>query len=119
MRHACPVTSPRGIAIAVFQDVQTLDATGPAEVFATASRLARESGRRGYRIELASLDGLPVRSSSGIQLGAACRLDELGELDTLIVPGGHGIHAASRDPAFLTALRRAAGRTRRVTSVCT
>jgi transcriptional regulator GlxA family with amidase domain len=113
------VTQPHRIAIALFQDVQTLDATGPAEVFATASRLARESGRRGYAIELASLDGQPVRSSSGIQLGASCRLGALGDVDTLLVPGGYGIHPASRDPAFLAALGRAATQARRVTSVCT
>jgi transcriptional regulator GlxA family with amidase domain len=113
------VTQPRRIAIALVPDVQTLDATGPAEVFATASRLAEQSGRRGYRLELASLDGQPVRSSSGIQLGATCRLDELPELDTLMVPGGHGIHPASRDPVFLEALGRPAARARRVTSVCT
>jgi transcriptional regulator GlxA family with amidase domain len=115
------VIQPRRIAIALFNDVQTLDATGPAEVFATASRLAEEAGGRGYRLELASLHGEPVRSSSGIQLGASTSLGALaGEpLDTLLVPGGWGIHPASRDRRFLEAIEMLAAGARRVASVCT
>ena len=40
-------------------------------------------------------------------------------LDTLLVAGGPGVHAASADPVVLNWLRRRAMRARRVASVCT
>src|SRR4051794_22848367 len=121
MGHTRSVTEPRRIAIALFDELQTLDVTGPAEVFATTSRLARERGLRPYELRLASLDGQPVTTSSGIQLGAACSLGELvGEpLDTLIVPGGFGIERAAKDARFLAGVGLLARRARRVASVCT
>jgi transcriptional regulator GlxA family with amidase domain len=41
------------------------------------------------------------------------------EVDTLVVPGGEGTREAFRDEALVSWIRRAAGRARRVTSVCT
>jgi transcriptional regulator GlxA family with amidase domain len=121
MLHSGAVTEPRRIAIALFDDLQTLDATGPAEVFSTASRLCRERGRRPYELRLASLDGGPVTTSSGIQLGAACSFGQLlsEPLDTLLVPGGYGIHTAVLDARFLAGVGLLARRARRVASVCT
>jgi transcriptional regulator GlxA family with amidase domain len=39
--------------------------------------------------------------------------------DTLLLPGGPGVHAARMDDAYLSAVRRLAGGARRVCSVCT
>jgi transcriptional regulator GlxA family with amidase domain len=46
---------------------------------------------------------------------AGCR----GAIDTLMVVGGDGVSAAERDERLIAFLRRAAARSRRVTSVCT
>jgi transcriptional regulator GlxA family with amidase domain len=65
-----------------------LDVTGPAEVFAAASRLAGR-GAKGYRVGLVAARIGPIRTSTGIQLIADetwAALD--GEVDTVIVPGG-------------------------------
>ena len=53
------------VVIVVFEAVQTLDATGPAEVFAAAGRL---SGRAGYRVELAATGGGERSTSSGLRV---------------------------------------------------
>jgi transcriptional regulator GlxA family with amidase domain len=97
-------------AIVVFPDVQQLDVAGPYEVL-------RHGGQD---VEVVSPDGAAVRSASGLVLGADRRLDAVrGPLDTLLVAGGPGVHAALADAAIVRAVQRLAGRSRRVASVCT
>jgi len=62
--------SPRQIAILLFPGVQSLDVTGPLEVFHGASQLteARASGERGYEVCTFSGDGAPLRTSSGLTI---------------------------------------------------
>jgi transcriptional regulator GlxA family with amidase domain len=114
--------SPRRVAILLYPGVQSLDVTGPLEVFAAAQTLLERTGRRdrGYRVETVAASREPVETSSGLQLLARRRLSELrGPLDTLIVPGGSGSRAAAADPALLDWIRARAPRSRRVASVCT
>ncbi len=54
-----------------------------------------------------------------MRIGAAGAVGERGEIDTLLVPGGAGWRDAVERPPFLAALSGAAGRSRRVASVCT
>ena len=71
-----------------------------------------------------SLDGGPVRSESGLPLVTERLADVLdavggaGRVDTVLVPGGDGVHAASRDDTFVTAVRELAATARRMVSVC-
>ncbi len=104
------------IVAVVFPEVQSLDVTGPTEVFSIAQRL----GHAPYEIELVASSAAPVRASSGLRLVpdravSACR----GPIDTLVVAGGLGTAAARRDERLVAWLRDAAGRSRRVASVCT
>ncbi|GAC1437318.1 MAG: GlxA family transcriptional regulator [Solirubrobacteraceae bacterium] len=113
---------PREVVLVVFEGVQSLDVTGPLEVFTGAARLAAERGESdpGYRITIASLDGGTLRSSSGLSLGADARLADLsGPIDTLLVAGGAGARPALVGRPLIDALAAAAARSRRVASVCT
>jgi transcriptional regulator GlxA family with amidase domain len=111
------MTPPRRIAILVFDGIQSLDVTGPLEVFCLASRFTRG---RGYSVELISADGLPVQTSSGVTLSPHRSLTACGgDLDTLLVAGGSGAAEVTRDERVIGWLRSAAGRSRRVASVCT
>jgi len=106
----------RRIVILGFDDVQSLDVSGPLEVFETAERLS--SGR--YRHEVVSPDGAAFKTSSGLRISPERALGEVaGPIDTLVVAGGRGVSAAQRDPATVAAVAAAAGRARRVASVCT
>ena len=106
----------RQIAIVAFDGAQSLDVTGPLEVFETAERLA--AGR--YRHAVLSHDGGPIQTSSGLRLmPAGALVDVSGPIDTLIVAGGTGVATARRDGGLIDAIARAAARARRVTSVCT
>jgi len=106
----------RRIAILAFDDVQSLDVTGPVEVFSLAVRLA---GAR-YETSLVAAGTGPVRTSSGLTLVPDRALaDFSGPLDTLVVAGGWGVRDAARDPETVAWVRAAAARSRRVASVCT
>ncbi len=104
----------RRVVIPVYPGVQALDVTGPAEVFSMATRF----GKYGYEIEIVSSDGLPVVTSSGLELVPHRRLTR-GAADTLIVPGGEGTRQALGDARLLGWITRMAQRARRVASVCT
>ncbi|WP_460767675.1 GlxA family transcriptional regulator [Nocardiopsis nanhaiensis] len=100
------------VVIVVFDGVQSLDATGPLEVFAGA---ARARGSR-YRVRTASLGGAVAHASSGVGLVPSVALEDLGWVDTLVVAGGQGAH--DPDPALVEVVRQVAGRSGRVASVC-
>jgi transcriptional regulator GlxA family with amidase domain len=107
----------RRVVIAAFPRVQTLDVLGPAEVFATATRLA--GGTEGYETEVVAAQAGPLRTSS-VALHPDLTIDECrGRIDTLLVAGGRGVHDAARDERLVAWLAGAAKRSRRVTSVCT
>ncbi len=117
---------PRAVLILLFSGVQSLDVTGPLEVFAAAaaltgaaSRPGAEAARPAYRVSTASLGGEPVRTSSGLTLVPDADLRTLATagLHTLVVPGGEGTRTAGRE--LIGWLRRRAPDAQRITSVCT
>ncbi len=100
------------VVIVIFDGVQSLDATGPLEVFAGAARAPGSC----YRVRTASLGGVVVRSSSGLGLVPSVALEAVGRVDTLVVAGGEGAH--DPDAALVAAVRELGGRAGRVASVC-
>lgn len=115
-------TGNRRVVILLYPGVQSLDVTGPLEVFAGAQRLIDATGRaeRSYEVRTVSRDGGLLRTSSGLTITPDGRLcDTLLELDTLIVPGGEGRRDAENDRELLEWLAGACAETRRTASVCT
>ncbi|MEU3906932.1 DJ-1/PfpI family protein [Streptomyces goshikiensis] len=111
----------RRVVIAVFPDVDLLDVTGPAEVFALANR--ETGGTAGYRVQLAGRTGGAVATSAGVRLVADLSFAEVGGvLDTLLVPGAVDMHpggpVARIDRDVVEWVKRAAPQARRVASVC-
>ncbi|MGW0738056.1 GlxA family transcriptional regulator [Streptomyces sp. NPDC002851] len=107
------------VLVLLFEDVQSLDVTGPVEVFTGATLAAQDPGS-GYRVRTATLDGTPVRTSSGLTLAPDHALTSLGAdaaPHTLLVPGGFGTLAP--DPRLIDWLRTHAPYARRLVSVCT
>jgi len=105
----------RRVVIVVFPGVQTLDVTGPAEVFRAAS-LIKPSG---YEVTVAAADDGPLATST-VSLVPDARLDQItGAIDTLLVAGGTGTRRAEEDARLVDWIAEAATRSRRVTSVCT
>ncbi|MFF6994654.1 GlxA family transcriptional regulator [Streptomyces sp. NPDC008313] len=103
----------RTVLVVLFDDVQSLDVTGPVEVFNGAE--LRAAGT--YRIRTASLDGSPVRTSSGLRLAPDHALADAPAPHTLIVPGGRGTRDLA--PRLVDWLRVHGPRAERLVSVCT
>ncbi|MFI5890681.1 GlxA family transcriptional regulator [Actinoplanes sp. NPDC051513] len=94
------------VQIVLFDGVQSLDVTGPLEVFTYAGA---------YRVTTASVGGAPVRTSSGLRLTPDLSLEE--PPDTLVVPGGEGTREPPADVVAWLASRGAD--VQRIMSVCT
>lgn len=118
-----PTARPRPLRIGILAHpgVQSLDVTGPFEVFAIASGLRQRAGQAsGYRVEVLAGVAGPLRAASGLGLIADRSIDRVGnELDTLLVAGGAAAEIGEPDPALLRFLVRSASRVRRLGSVCT
>lgn len=94
------------VQIVLFEGVQSLDVTGPLEVFGAAG---------GYRVTTASAGGEPVRTSSGLRLTPDHPLGSAP--DTLVVPGGQGTRTPQ--PEVVAWLRAHGAEPHRIMSVCT
>ncbi|GAA1737884.1 DJ-1/PfpI family protein [Isoptericola hypogeus] len=113
----------RLVVVVLFDGVDLLDVTGPAEVLSLAER--ETDGPAGYEVVLASETLDPVTTSAGVRVLPDTSFDALAtrRVDTLIVPGavetgpGHEVRAVV-DPAVADRVRDLAGRTRRLASVC-
>ncbi|RST13382.1 helix-turn-helix domain-containing protein [Streptomyces sp. WAC05374] len=113
--------APHRVVIAVFPDVDLLDVTGPAEVFALANR--ETGGRDRYEVRLAGPGAGPVVTSAGVRLMADLAFGEVGAaVDTLVVPGAvdRGPHGpvARVDDTVVEWVRATAPHARRIASVC-
>jgi transcriptional regulator GlxA family with amidase domain len=104
---------PLNIAVLIFPGFQLLDAAGPITAFEEARD---ETAPPAYRSRVIARTAGPVFSSSGVQLVPEAFTDD--PLDTLIVAGGWGTREASACAETLAYVRAAAGRTRRIASVC-
>ena len=115
--------APRTVLIVVFDGVQSLDVTGPLEVFAGANAYLADrhgGGASAYEITIAGPGGTPVRTSSGLTLVPDADLRATPAAHTVLVPGGEGTRSGGEAAAEVTAWLRRHGRaSRRITSVCT
>jgi transcriptional regulator GlxA family with amidase domain len=120
-------STPRNVVILVYPGVQSLDVTGPLEVFTGAQQLleVQAAGRTeqrdpGYRVLVVSRDRAPLETSSGLTIVPHAALEDAPRaIDTLIVAGGAGIDTFCEDRAALDWIAAHARRARRVASVCT
>ena len=110
--------SVRRIVILTFDGGQSLDVTGPLEVFAATERAV---GTAFYSVEVVAPVAGTVRTMSGLGLVADLAIENIvGPIDTFIVAGGDrcGITHTISDPALMAQVVRLAGSARRVASVC-
>jgi transcriptional regulator GlxA family with amidase domain len=105
----------RKVVIVGFPGVQALDVVGPHDVFTGASLLTNG----GYDVVVASIDGNPVSTATGLAFVAAPLPDPSESIDMVLLPGGGGVGDARSDPELMGWIKAAAGNARRVVTVCT
>lgn len=115
-----PEIGTRNVVLVAFEDVRLLNLTGPLEVFDLANTTLRSEGAVPYQPMVVSRSGGETRTAGGVKifterLSAADDID----IDTLLLPGGPGVHAAAADRDLVAWLVSRASGVRRVCSVCT
>jgi len=112
---------PRLVLFVGFPGMCMLDIAGPQTVFWCASKEMEERGLPGYVRRTVSLGGGLVQTLEGVAMQTERLADfSPGEIDTVVVPGAADIVGAVREQhALVDWLRRHAGETRRMSSVCT
>jgi len=113
------MSTPRRVAILAFDGVQSLDLTGPLEVFASACKLLVGRGEAPpYATEILAPAARPIVSNSGLRLVPDRAMGAWrGRLDTLIVAGG-SVERVAVDRRVQRWLIGQARRVRRLASVC-
>lgn len=101
------------IGFICFDNFQSLDLTGPMEVFSQANTHKRNQ----YKLYVFSVDGGIVRASSGLEIQTQ-RLKQVNQIDTLIVIGGHGVYSAIENRRLIQYVTKQASKARRVVSIC-
>ena len=114
-----PPTGSRLVELLAFPAVQVLDVTGPLQVFASANVLAAAGGSPQPYVTRVVSASSPVVCSAGLGLVAEFLPSADGALDTLVVPGGQGVHEAAKDATLKAWVQRRAIHAKRIASVCT
>lgn len=116
-------TIERLIVIVLFEHVDLLDVTGPAEVFSLLQREMDEP--TGYRVVLAAESLAPVTTSVGVRVMPDVTFEAVARrrIDTLVVPGAVEVDAQRRvravvTPSVVAWVKTFAAHARRITSVC-
>jgi transcriptional regulator GlxA family with amidase domain len=107
---------PLDIAILVYDGVEAADYVCPMTVLEKTN----DYRERKNTIRLISPAGTTVTASNGTLAGPTVALDEAGDVDILIVPGGTGVIAAIADDGLVGFIRERYGdpRLRHILSVC-
>lgn len=108
---------PRTVVLVVYDGAELVDIASVTSAFDLASRLGADPG---YSVRVASVDGADITCTSGLVLRVQHSLAEVvADPDTLMITGGWGHIAATGNPELVRQVRRLAGISGRVVSVCT
>jgi transcriptional regulator GlxA family with amidase domain len=106
------------VALLLFPGVQSLDVSGPMDVFAEANAFL--PAERHYRLVAIGTVPSPIRASNGQQLVADLTLHDAGtDYDIVLVAGGPELSQQAEDPQLSQWLRAVAGNVPRYGSICT
>ncbi len=108
----------RNVLVILFDDVDTLDFTGPLEVFAITGQ--RATGPVPFTAAtVAERQSPPITTRSGLRITPYYTFTKAPQADILVIPGGLGARHEQRNPAMLDFIRRQAQDAELVVSICT
>ncbi|MEU2990439.1 GlxA family transcriptional regulator [Streptomyces griseoincarnatus] len=109
------------VLIPLFDGVQSVTFSGPADVFSAANEAteADPAGGKafGYEVLTASRGGAAVRTSSGLRVVPDAAFEDVTDAGTVVVPGAEGVPVL--DEETVAAISVLAGRAGRAASVYT
>jgi len=108
----------RIVLVTLFDDVDTLDFTGPLEVFSITGQ--RATGPVPFTAATAAeRQSPPITTRSGLRITPYYTFAKTPQADILVIPGGLGARHEQRNPAMLEFIKRQAEDAELVVSVCT
>ncbi len=108
----------RTVLVMLFDDVDTLDFSGPMEVFSITGQ--RATGPVPFTVTTVAERKLPlVTTRSGLQVSPYHTYANAPQADILIVPGGLGARHERRNPATIEFIKHQAQSAELVISICT
>lgn len=114
------VMSPKRIGLIGYNGVVAIDLAGPAEVFGSAKiGEAEREPKRCYEVITIASSNRAFVADSGLMFKPQKTFQNAPPLDTLIVPGGVGLRDSNICRSVSAFIKKQAGRTRRIASVCT
>ncbi len=109
-----PTRAPRNVAIVLFDGVEILDFSGPAEVFSAA----RGPNRLDFEVFTVAATREPVESGGAVlTITPEYSIENCPKPDIVVIPGG-GVDALTRKPAMMNWIRQRASEAEVVLSVC-
>lgn len=105
----------RNVAVLLYEKVDTLDVTGPFDVFAVASNWGQD-----FHVYTVALDGgTPIRTVSNLSIEPDYTANNLPAPDILVIPGGLGARQEMYNERLTSWIRETAAHVEIVLSVCT
>jgi transcriptional regulator GlxA family with amidase domain len=109
----------RRVGFLVFDGFTALDLVGPAEAFAVARCGPKQAPEPAYRVVVLGPSRRPCVAESGLKLTPDCSFEGAPALDTLLIPGGHGLREPRLNRKVTSFVQRMSPKLRRVAAVCT
>ena len=108
------------VVIVGYDEIASLDLSGPLEAFSSAA-IANSKGQpeRCYKVTIAALGANSFRSESGLRITADCSLSSVGQVDTLLIPGGRAMRNPATGAKLASWISKRVNRIRRIASICT
>jgi len=109
------MTTPRNLAILLFDNAEVLDFCGPFEVFSVASNQSPHPSFNVFTVAEKS----PITARNGLSVNPAYSLETCPKPDILLVPGGIGTRTEMNNDVLIHWIRQTADASELVLSVCT
>jgi transcriptional regulator GlxA family with amidase domain len=107
-------TKPYQTAIALFDEVELLDVTGPVSVLSSAGR---QWNFQPFKIDFVASSVGPVSTRSALTLTATHAIAAHSGTECLIIPGGYGARRAADSEAMLDWVRKSAASAQYVAAI--
>ncbi|HEU4889203.1 MAG TPA: DJ-1/PfpI family protein [Thermoanaerobaculia bacterium] len=108
----------KNVAIVVYNGVEILDFTGPAEVFAASSGRGANGSERAFNVYLVSKTREPIVSQGFIDVIPDYSIADSPKPDIIVLPGG-GADGVINDPEWLAWVKTSAEGADHILTVCT
>src|SRR5712692_5399790 len=117
-RPAAASPKTRNVAIVIYEGVEIVDFTRPAEVFASASDFGGAEGKPAFHTYTVAISKAPITSHGVLKVVPDYSIDDAPQPDLIVLPGGNS-KALSDDARFMSWATKAIQSAEVSMSVCT